>query len=121
LAEGKVKSHTIETIGNTRLSRPKRKPVSQIGKNMMSQRGIREEVLIRVRAASVAPWDALVRTRNSGLCQTYPLILDSEISGIVETVGPDAANPVAGDEAFGATNPSSSAAMPNTLFRWRGW
>lgn len=65
-----------------------------------------QEVLVRVRAAGVGPWDALVRTGNSGLPQTYPLILGSEISGIVEKVGPDTADFVAGDEIFGATNPS---------------
>jgi NADPH:quinone reductase-like Zn-dependent oxidoreductase len=48
----------------------------------------------------------LVITGNSGLPQTYPLILGSEISGIVEKVGPDTGDFVAGDEVFGATNPS---------------
>ena len=31
------------------------------------------EILVRVHAAGVGPWDALVRTGNSGLRQTLPL------------------------------------------------
>ena len=54
----------------------------------------------------MGPWDALIRTGNSGVPQTYPLILGAEISGIVEKVGPDAGDFVAGDEVFGVTNPS---------------
>jgi NADPH:quinone reductase-like Zn-dependent oxidoreductase len=33
------------------------------------------EVLVRVRAAGVGPWDALVRTGRSGLPLTLPLTL----------------------------------------------
>ena len=31
------------------------------------------EILVRVHAAGVGPWDALVRSGNSGLRQTLPL------------------------------------------------
>jgi NADPH:quinone reductase-like Zn-dependent oxidoreductase len=48
-----------------------------------------------------------------GLPQTYPLILGSEISGIVEKVGPDTGDFVAGDEVFGATNPSFINGAPS--------
>jgi NADPH:quinone reductase-like Zn-dependent oxidoreductase len=65
-----------------------------------------QEVLVRVHAAGVGPWDALVRSGNSGVPQAFPLILGAEISGTVEKVGPDAGDFVAGDEVFGATNPS---------------
>ena len=64
------------------------------------------EVLVRIAAAGVGPWDALVRTGKSGLPQTYPLTLGSEISGIVEKVGPGVADFAPGDAVFGATNPS---------------
>ena len=64
-----------------------------------------EEVLVHVSAAGVGPWDALVRNGYSGLPQTYPLILGSEISGVVAKVGLDVADFVVGDEVFGATNP----------------
>src|SRR5215469_16837489 len=64
-----------------------------------------QEVLVRVYAAGVGPWDALVRTDKSGLPQTYPLTLGSELSGVVEKLGPNTDEFTLGDEIFGATNP----------------
>jgi NADPH:quinone reductase-like Zn-dependent oxidoreductase len=63
-----------------------------------------QEVLVRVRAAGVGPWDALVRTGKSGLPVTPPLTLGAEISGVVEKVGANTAGFAPGDEVFGATN-----------------
>src|SRR6266851_2636996 len=40
------------------------------------------QVLVRVCAAGVGPWDALVRTGKSGLPLTPPLTLGAEISGV---------------------------------------
>jgi NADPH:quinone reductase-like Zn-dependent oxidoreductase len=62
------------------------------------------QVLVRVCAAGVGPWDALVRAGKSGLKQPLPLILGSELSGIVEAVGEDVAGFKPGDEVYGATN-----------------
>jgi NADPH:quinone reductase-like Zn-dependent oxidoreductase len=64
------------------------------------------EVLVRVSAAGVGPWDALVRTGSSGLPLTYPVTLGSEISGVTEKLGPNIDEFTVGDEIFGATNPS---------------
>jgi NADPH:quinone reductase-like Zn-dependent oxidoreductase len=64
-----------------------------------------EEVLVRVYAAGVGPWDALVRTGVSGLPQTLPLTLGSEVSGVVEKIGAKTAGFAIDDEVFGATNP----------------
>ena len=64
-----------------------------------------QDVLVRVRASGVGPWDALVRTGKSGLPHTLPVTLGSEISGIVERVGGKTSSFAAGDEVFGATNP----------------
>jgi NADPH:quinone reductase-like Zn-dependent oxidoreductase len=63
------------------------------------------QVLVRVCAAGVGPWDALVRTGKSGLPLTPPLTLGAEISGIVEKVGPNSTGFSPGDEVFGATSP----------------
>ena len=64
------------------------------------------QAIIRVCAAGVGPWDALVRTGTSGLPQSLPLTPGSDIAGIVEDVG-DGASPLQrGDAIFGATNPS---------------
>jgi NADPH:quinone reductase-like Zn-dependent oxidoreductase len=57
-----------------------------------------------VHAAGVGPWDALVRTGNSGVPQILPLILGSEVSGVVAQAGPRTAGFAAGDDVFGATN-----------------
>lgn len=63
------------------------------------------EVLVRVRAASVGPWDAWIRAGKSALPQSLPLTLGSDISGVVEAVGPGVTRFAEGDEVFGATNP----------------
>jgi NADPH:quinone reductase-like Zn-dependent oxidoreductase len=64
-----------------------------------------QEVLVRVYAAGVGPWDALVRTGKSGVPHTYPVTLGSEISGVVEMLGPNTNEFAVGAEVFGATNP----------------
>lgn len=62
------------------------------------------QLLVRVKAAGVGPWDALVREGKSGLHQTLPLILGSELSGIVEQSGAEISGFKTGDEVYGATN-----------------
>ena len=62
------------------------------------------QLLVRVKAAGVGPWDALVREGKSGLRQPLPLILGSELSGIVEQIGAEISGFETGDEVYGATN-----------------
>ena len=62
------------------------------------------EILVRVHAAGVGAWDALVRAGHSGLPQTLPLTLGAEVSGVVAQVGPGATGFASGEEVFGATN-----------------
>jgi len=62
------------------------------------------EVLLRVKAAGVGPWDALVRSGRSVLPQPLPLTLGSDVSGVVEQVGAGVSQFQAGDAVFGATN-----------------
>lgn len=62
------------------------------------------QLLVRVKAAGVGPWDALVREGKSGLHQALPLILGSELSGIVEAIGAQVSEFKPGDEVYGATN-----------------
>jgi NADPH:quinone reductase-like Zn-dependent oxidoreductase len=62
------------------------------------------QALIRVKAAGVGPWDAWVREGKSVLPQPLPLILGSDLSGIVEEVGPDVSDFKPNDEVFGVTN-----------------
>ena len=62
------------------------------------------QLLVRVRAAGVGPWDALIREGKSGLHLQLPLILGSELSGVVDAVGAGVAGFRRGDEVYGATN-----------------
>ena len=62
------------------------------------------EVLLRVKAAGVGPWDALVRSGRSVLPQPLPLTLGSDVSGLVEELGTGVSQFQAGDAVFGATN-----------------
>ncbi len=63
------------------------------------------EVLVRVRAAGVGPWDAWIRAGKSALPQSLPLTLGSDLAGVVAAVGPGVAAFAPGDAVFGVTNP----------------
>jgi NADPH:quinone reductase-like Zn-dependent oxidoreductase len=63
------------------------------------------EVLVRVAAAGVGPWDALIREGQSKVSPPPPLTLGSDLSGVVEAVGPGVTEFKTGDEIYGVTNP----------------
>src|SRR5213082_1720226 len=63
------------------------------------------EVLVHVAAAGVAPWDALIREGMSKVSPPPPLTLGSDLSGVVEEIGPDVTGFKEGDEIYGVTNP----------------
>jgi NADPH:quinone reductase-like Zn-dependent oxidoreductase len=62
------------------------------------------QVLVRVKAAGVGPWDAWVRAGNSVLPQPLPLTLGSDLSGVIEEVGPGVSEFHAGEDVYGVTN-----------------
>lgn len=62
------------------------------------------EVLVRVKAAGVGPWDAWIRAGKSVLPQPLPLTLGSDLSGTVEAIGPAVTALKPGIEVFGVTN-----------------
>jgi NADPH:quinone reductase-like Zn-dependent oxidoreductase len=62
------------------------------------------QILIRVGAAGVGPWDAWVRAGQSALPQPLPLTLGSDLAGIVVAVGPGVTSFQAGDAVLGVTN-----------------
>jgi NADPH:quinone reductase-like Zn-dependent oxidoreductase len=64
----------------------------------------REQVLVRVAAAGVGPWDALIREHKSVVEVSLPLTLGSDISGMVESVGSDVHHLKRGDAVYGVTN-----------------
>jgi NADPH:quinone reductase-like Zn-dependent oxidoreductase len=61
------------------------------------------QVLVRVKAAGVGPWDAWVRSGTSKVQQRLPLTPGSDLAGVVERVGADTPFD-AGDEVYGVTN-----------------
>ena len=62
------------------------------------------EVVVKVEAVGVGPWDALIRRGNSALPQTLPLTLGSDFSGVIDSVGAGVERFQVGDEVFGVTN-----------------
>src|SRR5688500_13303685 len=62
------------------------------------------QVLVRVKAAGVGPWDAWVRAGKSVLPQPLPLVLGSDLAGIIEEVGPGISHFRPGEAVFGVTN-----------------
>ncbi len=61
------------------------------------------QVLVRVKAAGVGPWDAWVRSGTSKIQQQLPLTPGADLAGVVEGVGTD--TPFRrGDEVYGVTN-----------------
>jgi NADPH:quinone reductase-like Zn-dependent oxidoreductase len=68
------------------------------------------EVLVRVRAAGVGPWDSWIRAGRSVLPQPLPLTLGSDLSGTVAAIGRGVTNFAVGDAVFGVTNPRFTGA-----------
>lgn len=62
------------------------------------------ELVVRVAAAGVGPWDALIRAKESVVDVALPLILGSDLAGVVESVGTGVTEFKPGDEVFGVTN-----------------
>jgi NADPH:quinone reductase-like Zn-dependent oxidoreductase len=63
------------------------------------------EVLVKVHAAGVGPWDGWIRAGNSALPQPLPLTLGSDLSGEIQAIGPDVSGLSVGDQVYGVTNP----------------
>jgi NADPH:quinone reductase-like Zn-dependent oxidoreductase len=63
------------------------------------------QLLVRVRAAGVGPWDALIREGKSKVSPPPPLTLGSDLSGTVESAGPGVTDFRVGEEVYGVTNP----------------
>jgi NADPH:quinone reductase-like Zn-dependent oxidoreductase len=62
------------------------------------------EVLVKVHAAGVGPWDASIRAGKSALPQPLPLTLGSDLAGEVATLGSGVSDIAVGDQVFGVTN-----------------
>ena len=69
------------------------------------------EILVRVMAAGVAPWDAIIREGKSKVSPQPLLTLGSDFSGLVQEVGPGVTGFTPGDEVYGVTNPQFCGAQ----------
>src|SRR5580698_2491003 len=67
------------------------------------------QLLVRLQAAGVGNWDALIRAGKVEL-EPLPFILGSELSGVVEALGAGVVGFRVGDEVYGATNEQFSGA-----------
>ena len=63
------------------------------------------EVLVKVEAAGVGPWDGWIRAGKSALPQPLPLTLGSDLSGEIVAVGSGVPELRVGDQVYGVTNP----------------
>jgi NADPH:quinone reductase-like Zn-dependent oxidoreductase len=63
-----------------------------------------DEVLVRIEAAGVGPWDAWIRSGRSALPQPLPLTLGSDLAGVVEDVGNSVTEFRSGHIVYGVTN-----------------
>lgn len=68
------------------------------------------EVLIKVDAIGVGPWDGWVRAGKSALPQPLPLTLGSDLSGEIVALGPNVSSLRKGDRVYGITNPQFTGA-----------
>ena len=62
------------------------------------------ELIVRAAAAGVGPWDALIREGKSAVRLSLPIILGSDLAGVVDSVGTGVTQFKPGDEVFGVTN-----------------
>ena len=68
------------------------------------------EILIKVEAVGVGPWDGWIRAGKSALPQPLPLTLGSDLSGEAMAVGPGVSDLSVGDQVYGVTNPQFTGA-----------
>jgi len=68
------------------------------------------QVLVRIKAAGVGPWDALVREGKSGLPQKLPLTPGSDLAGTVEAIGTGVTGLSVGEAIYGMTDESFTGA-----------
>jgi NADPH:quinone reductase-like Zn-dependent oxidoreductase len=66
----------------------------------------RGQVLIRVKAAGVGPWDAWIRNGKSFRPQPLPVTLGAEVAGVISGIGAGVQALNINDEVFGVTDES---------------
>ena len=79
------------------------------------------EVLVKVEAAGVGPWDGWIRAGKSALPQPLPLTLGSDLSGEIVAVGLGVSDLRVGDQVYGVRIRGLSEPTPSTLRLPRTW
>ena len=80
-------------------------PASIVLENLDAPKPGAGAVTVRVSAAGVGNWDALIRSGRSGLALSLPLTLGAEVAGVIESVpATSAAHMIPGDAVYGSTN-----------------
>jgi len=69
-----------------------------------------DEIVVRVSACGVGPWDAWVRAGKSAIEQALPLTLGADLSGTVTQLGSRVRGVSVGQPVFGVTNPRFTGA-----------
>jgi NADPH:quinone reductase-like Zn-dependent oxidoreductase len=85
----------VNEFGPPSVMRFEQLPLPTVGEN---------EVLVKVAAAGVGPWDGWIRAGKSALPQPLPLTLGSDLSGEIVAVGPTVSPLHVGDQVYGVTN-----------------
>ena len=62
------------------------------------------EVLVKVDAAGVGPWDGWIRAGEGAAPEPLPFTLGSDLAGDVVAVGPDVSPQLVGQQIYGVTN-----------------
>ncbi|MBY0322030.1 MAG: NADP-dependent oxidoreductase [Reyranella sp.] len=62
------------------------------------------EVLVKVKAAGVGPWDGWIRAGQGAQPEPLPLTPGSDLAGDVVAVGPGVSRPLVGEPVYGVTN-----------------
>jgi NADPH:quinone reductase-like Zn-dependent oxidoreductase len=63
------------------------------------------EVLVKVEAVGVGPWDDWIRAGKRAMPQSLPLTLGSDLAFEVVAVGPSDSDLRVGDQIYGVTDP----------------
>ena len=79
------------------------------------------EVLVKVEAAGVGPWDGWIRAGKSALPQPLPLTLGSDLSGEIVAVGQGFLTCVQEMRFMVLRIPGSSRPMPSMLWLPQRW
>jgi NADPH:quinone reductase-like Zn-dependent oxidoreductase len=96
-------AHPVHTVKAWRVNRFGSTDVMSLEEIARPQPGA-GEILVKVAAAGVGPWDGWIRSGHSALPQPLPLTLGSDLSGTIVAVGDDVTDFAVGEAVYGVTS-----------------